>query len=128
MLVYILIGSLVLLSLLLCLAISVSNKQVTKTHKAMLIFFWFFSFFPLVLIPTEVVLMVKDGGSAKTSARVQMNKRRQHQEIVGGVSLDYKDHDGKIFNCIRIFFNIMSYQKYRIIFFNNSGFNLEFIK
>ena len=74
MLVYILIGSLVLLGLLLSLVLSVANKQVTKAHKAMLLFFWFFSFFPLVLIPTEVVLMVNDGGSANTSSRVQMNK------------------------------------------------------
>ena len=79
-----------LLGLLLSLVLSVANKQVTKAQKAMLLFFWFFSFFPLVLIPTEVVLMVNDGGSANTSSRVQMNKMLQKigVEGSGGMRVD----------------------------------------
>ena len=65
---YILGGSALLLIPLIWLVHNVSNKQVTKWHKLMLIYFWFFSFFPLILIPTEVVLKIKEGGAALTSS------------------------------------------------------------
>ena len=61
-------GSGILVAVLGWLVQNVSNKEVTKFHKLMLIYFWFFSFFPLILIPTEVFLKVKEGGAALTSS------------------------------------------------------------
>ena len=65
---YIFGGSALLVLALIWLVHNVSNKQVSKWHKLMLIYFWFLSFFPLILIPTEVVLKIKEGGAALTSS------------------------------------------------------------
>ena len=65
---YILGASLVLICPLVWLVQNVSNKQVSKLQKGMLLYFWFLSFFPLILIPTEVILKVEEGGAALSSS------------------------------------------------------------
>ena len=74
------------------LAQSVSNKQVSRWHKLMLIYFWFFSFFPLILIPTEVVLKIKEGGAALTSSvaqkELEVSRNQSMYEAVDVPGLD----------------------------------------
>ena len=58
----------------------------------MLIYFWFFSFFPLILIPTEVVLKIKEGGAALTSSVTKMELQNLKSQSM------YEDVDVPGFN------------------------------
>jgi hypothetical protein len=96
---YIFGGSAVLVLALIWLVHNVSNKQVSKWHKLMLIYFWFLSFFPLILIPTEVVLKIKEGGAALTSSvtrkELQIEQNQSMYEAVDVPEMEFT-HEQKV--------------------------------